>query len=266
MVPLRRRARDQGEGEGGGRGPVWRHRPPAAPRPHAAVEDAQDLQRLHAGLCARVGHPRDQRRRERRGHLAASAPHPREGAGGEDAQEEGAARGAPLHGGARRHQRRLARRDWLRALLRPRFAREGGLAPHQEGAHAAAAQAGDLAAHRRHTVAAAALDVGQAAEPHLPARPASPARLRRPLAHDGRQGGHDSAGKRQVPGGAAPLLGGRRPAAGRPAAARRARARRRGVAAAAAWPAAALPQVLRAADRDALLRRHARGIARAHAH
>ena len=47
-----------GEGEGGGGGPVRRPRAPAAPRPHAQLEDATDIERVHARVRARVGDTR----------------------------------------------------------------------------------------------------------------------------------------------------------------------------------------------------------------
>ena len=46
----------------------------------------------------------------------------------------------------------------------------GEPATRQEGAHAAQSEAGHLASHRRHAEAATAVAVGQAAEPHVPAR------------------------------------------------------------------------------------------------
>ena len=101
--------------------------------------------------------------------------------GGEGAEEEGAPGGAPVHGGPPRHPPRPHAADWVRALLRPRDAREVRQHPHPEGEEPQVPQAGDLEAHRRAPLAAAALAVGEAAERHLPPRQAPPARVRRRL-------------------------------------------------------------------------------------
>ena len=112
VVPLRRRARDQGEGEGGPRGPVRRRRAPDAARgTRRSGSSRRSRTRTCSCTCASRRSPRSTST-SRQDDVAAPLRHALEIEQEEKARKKKERHGgAPVHRGARRHPKDLARRS-----------------------------------------------------------------------------------------------------------------------------------------------------------